>query len=114
MEKKPPAVGARVDRPVRPLASETRHASFACPEGGQALLTFPTPLTEDTLEMLAELCALMFRGLKRDAVQWDAQQRADDEYLSWFPVMPPRCCHRWPHAGPCVSPGSYAAACVVA
>jgi len=47
-------------------------------------MTFPTPMTEDTLDMLAELSALMFRGLKRDAVQWDAQMRADAEYKSWF------------------------------
>lgn len=73
---------------VKPLASDSRRAVFACPEGGEAILQFPTPLTTDTLEMLAELSALMFRGLKRDAETRDAQQRADAEYLSWF-IAPP-------------------------
>lgn len=87
MQTKPAATGGQVERGVRPLASTTRHASFACPEGGNALLTFPTPLTVETVDMLAELCALMFRGLRRDAVQWDAQQRAEAEYQSWFAVQ---------------------------
>lgn len=73
-----------LERGVRQLASTTRRAVFSCPEGGEAVLTFPTPLTPDTLDMLAELSALMFRGLKRDAIQWDEQQRADAEYQSWF------------------------------
>ena len=46
-------------------------------------MEFPTPLTMETIDMLAELSTLMFRGLKRDAETRDAQQRADAEYLSW-------------------------------
>ena len=38
----------------------------------------------ETLDMLAELSALMFRGMTRDAETRDAQQRADAEYLSWY------------------------------
>lgn len=66
------------------LASNTRHATFSLPEGGQAVLTFPTPLTEDSLDMLADLCALMFRGMKRDAIRYTRQQAAEAEYQSWF------------------------------
>ncbi len=78
------AVAGPVDQLVRPLASGSRRAVFACPEGGEAVMEFPTPLTLDTLEMLAELAALMFRGMKRDAETRDAQQMADAEYQSWF------------------------------
>jgi hypothetical protein len=60
-----------------------RHAVFSCPEGGEAVLSFPTPLTVETIDMLDELCQLMFRVLRRDAEQLTAQQRADAEYESW-------------------------------
>lgn len=65
-------------------------AVFSCPEGGAAVIEFPTPLTLDTLEMLADLCALMFRGMKRDAEERNAQQVAEDEYRSWFEAGPAR------------------------
>jgi hypothetical protein len=73
-----------VHQRVKPLASESRKAMFACPEGGHAVIEFPSPLTVETLDMLAELTALMFRGMRRDAETRDAQERADAEYRSWF------------------------------
>ena len=77
-------LGLALQRGVRPLANSSRRAVFACPEGGEAVMEFPTPLTMETLDMLAELSALMFRGMTRDAETRDAQQRADAEYLSWY------------------------------
>lgn len=61
-----------------------RRAVFSCPEGGEAVMEFPAALTTDTLEMLAELFVLMFRGMIRGAETRDAQQIADVEYQSWF------------------------------
>lgn len=67
--------------------SKCRRVVFSCPEGGNAVLEFPTPLTSDTLEMLSELTSLLFQGLKRDSdlnVLKKTGDMADVEYLSWF------------------------------
>ena len=71
---------------MKNLASDTKFARFTLPEGDAAEISFPTPLTDDSIEMLVDLCALMFRGMKRDAVRWTAQQNAELEYQSWFPI----------------------------
>jgi len=69
---------------LKPLARESRRAIFACPEGGNAVIEFPSPLTAETLDMLSELTALMFRSMRRDAETRHAQERADAECRSWF------------------------------
>lgn len=71
---------------IKPLASERRETVFACPEGGQAVMSFPTPLTTETVSMLEELCTLVFRGLHRDAESRTKQEAAEIEYQSWFNV----------------------------
>ena len=61
-----------------------RQMVFSVPEGGEAVLTFPAdPLTIETVDMLAECCALMFRGLRRNALQKLARDSGEEEYASW-------------------------------
>ena len=67
------------------MSTARRQAIFALPEGGEAVLIFPTPLSHETLDMLADLSALLFRGLKRDADAVEAKKAGDAEYESWQP-----------------------------
>ncbi len=64
--------------------AEQRQILFACPEGGNVVITFPPdPLTPDTIGMVEELCAIWFRGLHRRAIERDQQTAAAVEYASW-------------------------------
>ncbi len=60
-----------------------RQIQFSTPEGGHATLAFPDPLTLETIEMLEEASALMFRSLRRSAGKPQAWDAGAIEYASW-------------------------------
>lgn len=66
------------------LPVSTRQMVVSCPEGGNAIFSFPQPLTLESISMLEECCTLMFRGLRRSSIKMDAMRAADAEYLSWL------------------------------
>ena len=60
-----------------------RQMMFSAPEGGQATLAFPEPVTAETIAMLEEASALMFRTLRRDALKRAARDAGALEFDSW-------------------------------
>jgi hypothetical protein len=60
-----------------------RQITFTTPEGGNATLAFPEPVTLETIEMLEEASAVMFRSLRRNAVKLQAQDAGAIEHDSW-------------------------------
>ena len=61
-----------------------RQIQFSTPEGGHATLAFPDPLTLETIEMLEEASALMFRSLRRNARRPQVPDAGAIEYESWM------------------------------
>lgn len=66
----------------------TRNMMFSIPEGGEVVITYPEPMTPESILMIEELCALWFRGLRRRAIQRQEAVNAEEEYDSWFPIHP--------------------------
>jgi hypothetical protein len=64
-----------------------RQMVFSVPEGGEVVTVFPQPLTPETIDMLEECYAIMFRGMRRMALKVQAFADADAEYESWFAAM---------------------------
>jgi hypothetical protein len=60
-----------------------RQMVFSAPEGGNATLAFPEPVTLETIEMLEEAAALMFRSLRRNALKPQAPDAGAIEFDSW-------------------------------
>ena len=60
-----------------------KQMQFSTPEGGHATLAFPDPVTLETIAMLEEASALMFRSLRRDALRPQARDAGAIEYDSW-------------------------------
>ena len=59
---------------------------FPVPEGGHATLALPEPVTLETIEMLEEASALMFRSLRRRVRKQQAEEAGAIEYASWMPI----------------------------
>lgn len=59
---------------------------LSVPEGGEITLTFPEPLTQESVEMADEGIRLLFRRLRRVAQSQIAD--GDAEYASWQPSAP--------------------------
>ncbi len=62
---------------------QVRQMTFSIPEGGQATLAFPEPLTPDTVDILEQAAALMFSALRRGAVRPPQPDAGALEYASW-------------------------------
>ena len=60
-----------------------RQMVSSIPEGGHVTLAFPEPVTLETIEMLEEVSALMFRSLRRNALKPQARDAGAIEYDSW-------------------------------
>ena len=60
-----------------------RQMVFPMPEGGHATLAIPDPVTLESVEMLEEASALMFRSLRRSALKPQAEDPGAIEYDSW-------------------------------
>jgi len=65
-----------------------REMVFSIPEGGHAMLAFPEPVTLESIEALEEASALMFRSLRRNALEAKGRDAGAIEYDSW--VVNPR------------------------
>ena len=62
-----------------------RQVVFSVPQGIQATLAFPEPVTEETIEMLEQASALMLRSLRCNAGRQDSSAAGEIEYASWAP-----------------------------
>jgi hypothetical protein len=60
-----------------------KQMQFSTPEGGHATLALPEPVTLETIEMLEEASALMFRSLRREALRPQGLDAGAIEYDSW-------------------------------
>ena len=60
-----------------------RQEVFALPEGRQATLSFPAPMTLEAIETLERATAQMFRSLRRELLGRQAQDTGAIEYDSW-------------------------------
>ncbi|MBE0546289.1 MAG: hypothetical protein IH627_01265 [Rubrivivax sp.] len=60
-----------------------RQVVFPMPEGRQATLSFPEPMTLEAVETLERAVAQMFRSLRREAQGRQAQDTGAIEYESW-------------------------------
>jgi hypothetical protein len=60
-----------------------REMVFSIPEGGQATLAFPEPVTLESIEVLEEASALMFRSVRRNALEAKGLDAGAIEYDSW-------------------------------
>jgi hypothetical protein len=56
---------------------------FSIPDGVQATLAFPDPMTPEVIDMLERTSALIFHSLRRDAHVEQARQAGAIEYDSW-------------------------------
>jgi hypothetical protein len=59
-----------------------REMVFPMPEGGHATLALPEPVTLESIEVLEEASALMFRSLRRNAVEAKGRDAGAIEYDS--------------------------------
>lgn len=59
-----------------------RQCMFSFPEG-DVLVTFPEPMSVETVETLDECLRLLFRGWRRRALAAEAVASGEAEYLSW-------------------------------
>ncbi len=60
-----------------------RQTVFPMPEGRQATLSLPEPMTLEAIETLERATAQMFRSLRREALGRQAQDTGAAEYDSW-------------------------------
>jgi hypothetical protein len=56
---------------------------FSMPDGAQATLAFPKPMTLERIEMLEEASAAIFQSLRRNTLRQQAQDAGAIEYDSW-------------------------------
>lgn len=62
---------------------DVRQIVFPMPEGRLATLSLPEPVTLEAIETLERASAQVFRSLRRDALERQAQEAGAIEYDSW-------------------------------